>query len=300
MPVRPVIASILLLFLAVGAGPSCPAPCSALQQEADLQWALAENLSGRGEHYRAITEYERFIFYFPRDSRVGLARIRVLESYVAGRWWPEALKAAREVLEDQELSQGFRCRAMELLGICYMRMKDPVKARESFRSALELCAEPADRDRIRLLAAELGAGLRDWEAAAQALEAMEAGGLPGQAAQEQASRIKRGELSSKERSPWTAGVLAGLFPGAGHAYLGRWEDAALVFLVNGAFLGATVEAVQKKEPALAAGMALAELLWYSGNIFSAVSNAHKHNRRLSEQWSRELGSEQGLPGESRR
>lgn len=270
--------------------------CCAQEQAADVQWALAEHLSGKGEHYRAITEYERFIFYFPEDARVGSARVRILESYVAGKWWPEGVKAAMEAMEDPKLSGEQRCRVMELLGICHVRMGDPGKGREVLGSALEACTNPAVKDRIRLFMAELEAGLGRWEAAAQALEKVEAAGDPGRAALEHAAKIRQGELSSKERSPWTAAVLAGLFPGAGHAYLGRWEDAALVFMVNGAFLGATLEAVEKKQPALAGGMALAELLWYSGNIFSAVSNTHKHNRQLLQEWGRAVSLETGLSG----
>ncbi len=290
-----------LVALLVGLGVLMPNPfglsvCCAQEQDADIQWALAEYLSGRGEHYRAITEYERFIFYFPQDSRVGSARVRILESYVAGKWWPEGVKAAMEAMEDPELSGELRCRAMELLGICHVRMGDSGKGREVLSSALEVCTNPTVRDRIRLFMAELEAGLGRWGAVAQALEAVEAAGDPGRAAREHAAKIRQGELSSKERSPWTAAVLAALFPGAGHAYLGRWEDAALVFMVNGAFLGATVEAIQKKQPALAGGMALAELLWYTGNIFSSVSNTHKHNRQLLQEWSRGLSLETGLSG----
>lgn len=270
--------------------------CLAQDREADLQWALAEHLSGKGQHYRAITEYERFIFYFPSDVRVGLARVRILESYVAGRWWPEGVKAAGEALQDLQLSGELRCRVLELLGICHMQMGDPAKGREALSSALEVCPTPAMRDRIRLLMVELEAGLGHWGVVGEVLEKVEAGGRPGRAAREQAAKIRQGQISSQQRSPWMAAVLAGLFPGAGHAYLGRWEDAALVFVVNGAFLGATVEAVEKKQPALAAGMALAELLWYSGNIFSAVSNTHKHNSRLAQEVSRGLSLEMGLPG----
>ncbi len=271
--------------------------CYAQQQDSDLQWALAEHLSGKGEHYRAITEYERFMFYFPEDKRARLARLKVLESYVAGKWWPEGLRAAREALEEPGFPQELRCRVLELAGICHMRMGDAPKGLETFRSALEICADPAARDRIRLLMAELQSGLGHWAQAAQSLETFETTGKAGLVARQQAARVTRGEVSSQGRSPWTAGILAGLLPGAGHAYLGRWEDAALVFLVNGVFLGATLEAVEKRQPALAGGMALAELIWYSGNIFSAVSNAHKHNKGLAEQWIKDIGWELDLAGQ---
>ena len=287
----------LLLCWAMGMLLLSISPVASQGHEADLQWALSEQLLARGEPYRAITEYERFLFYFPSDPRAGLARVRILESYVAGKWWPEAARAARETLGDAGLPPELRCRTLELLGVCLMRMGDSAHARETLHSALETCQDPPARDRVRLLLAELGANLGQWGAAARALEAVEGEGPHARVAREESARIHRGELSSRERSPWMAGALAALLPGAGHAYLGRWEDAALVFTVNGAFLGATVEALEKDQPALAGAMALAELLWYSGNIFGAVSSAHKHNRVLAQQWAEGTRSQLDFSGQ---
>lgn len=274
----------LLGFWLLGAlFPAMTGTCYCQTQEADVQWELAEHLLRKGEPYRAITEYERFLFYFPSDPKAGLAQVRIVEAYVAGRWWADGARAAQEALGRPDLSQELRARLLELLGLCLMRMGRPEAALRHFELAMETWDNPVSRGRIRLLMAELNASLGDWDGARQALNSVE----PASGLEARAWRGVQGiprEGASQERSPWMAGALAAILPGAGHAYLGRWEDAALVLSVNAAFLGATVEAIQRREPALAGGMALAELLWYSGNVFSAVSNTHKHNRLLRDRW----------------
>lgn len=271
------------LWLAVALLTPLVAVCHGQSREAELQWELAEHLLAKGEPYRAITEYERFLFYFPSHPKASLARVRVVEAYVAGRWWEDGAKAAREALGRSDLSQEARNRLLELLGLCLMRMGRSDLASEHLQMAYESSQEPVAKSRLGLLLAQLRVSQGDWDAAKGTLESLEA---PAEWRAVARRAIREMEISgpSRERSPWTAAALAAIVPGAGHAYLGRWEDAALTFCVNAAFLGASIEAVSKRQTALAAGMAAAELLWYSGNVFSAVSNAHKHNQVLRQRW----------------
>jgi hypothetical protein len=43
------------------------------------------------------------------------------------------------------------------------------------------------------------------------------------------------------RRPWLAGTLSTILPGAGQAYAGSWQGAAIAFVLNGVLIGATVE-----------------------------------------------------------
>jgi hypothetical protein len=168
-----------------------------------------------------------------------------------------------------------------------MRLGHLEEARASLEEAIQSSQDPELRGRAQYLIGETHARGAAWEDAARALEGLDArSGLRGQASQ--AVGWIREHSPPSEKSPWMAGVLAAILPGAGHAYTDRWRDAGLVFSVNSAFTAATLEAIRKENHALAGGMALAELLWYSGNIFSAVGSAHKYNRALSRQLLEEL------------
>ena len=120
-----------------------------------------------------------------------------------------------------------------------------------------------------------------WGESKDDFDAVEPDSALKRQAAESAQQIEQ-RTPFREKSPWVAGALAAALPGAGHLYLGRKRDAGLAFAVNGAFIGATVEAIDKGNDALAGALAAIELIWYSGNIFSAVSLSHKHNRMQRE------------------
>jgi len=77
----------------------------------------------------------------------------------------------------------------------------------------------------------------------------------------------------KTKSPTVAGLLA-VIPGAGHLYCERYQDALIAFLLNGAMICAACSS-----EFLGGLITFFELGLYSGNIYSAVSSAHKYNRR---------------------
>ncbi len=245
-------------------------------QGAKDQWGLAEQFFQGGEYYRAVTEYKRFLYYFPQAPEAQSARLRIVQSYVAGRWYAEGLKAAKDLLE-RGVSGEPGARVWFLQAVCEMRLGKLADARSSLQEVLRLTQDPEVRGRAQYLLGETHALEEDWEDAARNLESIEPqSALRGRGAQR--AQWIRDRTPLPEKSPWMAGLLAAILPGAGHLYSGRTRDAALVFSVNGAFVAATLEAIQKDNHALAGGLAMAELLWYSGNIFSAVGSAHKYNR----------------------
>ncbi|MCB1139631.1 MAG: hypothetical protein KDK23_12780 [Leptospiraceae bacterium] len=84
------------------------------------------------------------------------------------------------------------------------------------------------------------------------------------------------------KSPWLAGSLAALFPGAGHVYTEHYTDAALSLFWNGVFLGggAYLYNLENRAEANHTGsivFGLAGLLFYAANITGAISSAHRYN-----------------------
>ncbi|MCU0594722.1 MAG: hypothetical protein MUC98_04565, partial [Desulfobacterota bacterium] len=68
-----------------------------------------------------------------------------------------------------------------------------------------------------------------------------------------------------------------------------YKDGVVAFLLNGLFIWATVEAFHQDQEVLGAVLGVIELGFYSGTIYSAVNSAHKHNRKLKQDFL------QGLP-----
>lgn len=84
----------------------------------------------------------------------------------------------------------------------------------------------------------------------------------------------------RKRVPPAAVAVASAFvPGAGHAALGLWGDAAVAFTLNAVSIGATVELARSRPifPSVAAGLVAS--LFYVGAIVSASTLASERNER---------------------
>ncbi len=84
------------------------------------------------------------------------------------------------------------------------------------------------------------------------------------------------------KSPWLAGGLAALLPGAGHIYTEHYTDATLSFFWNGVFLGggAYLYNLENNANVSHAGsiiFGLAGLIFYAANITGAIGSAHRFN-----------------------
>jgi TM2 domain-containing membrane protein YozV len=85
-----------------------------------------------------------------------------------------------------------------------------------------------------------------------------------------------------KKSPATAGTLAAIIPGAGHLYTERPRDALVAFLLNGAFIWGAIELFRHDNYVAGGIVTFFEIGWYTGNIYSAVSSAHKYNKKKRE------------------
>ena len=84
-----------------------------------------------------------------------------------------------------------------------------------------------------------------------------------------------------EQAPQKNPALAGIFsiiPGGGFLYCERYHDAVITFLLNAGLMVAAWEAFDNDNKALAGVITFVETGFYSGNIYGAISSAHKYNR----------------------
>jgi hypothetical protein len=80
-----------------------------------------------------------------------------------------------------------------------------------------------------------------------------------------------------QKNPLIAGSASFLLPGAGQAYVGNFQSAAIAFILNSLFLATTLEFAHKDLPvaAIASGTLLS--VTYIGNILNAIDSAHRYN-----------------------
>ena len=90
------------------------------------------------------------------------------------------------------------------------------------------------------------------------------------------------QAARRTKRPWLAGTLSAVLPGAGQVYAGSWQAAAVSFVLNAAFIGATAELATRKLylPSIASGLAAS--FFYVGNVINAADLAARRNEVLSQ------------------
>jgi hypothetical protein len=83
------------------------------------------------------------------------------------------------------------------------------------------------------------------------------------------------------RRPWLAASLSVVLPGAGQAYAGSWQGAAVAFVLNAALIGACAELAVHKLYVTAGAAGLAASFFYAGNIMNAADLARRRNEMAS-------------------
>jgi outer membrane protein assembly factor BamD (BamD/ComL family) len=250
------------------------------------QFGFAIHLMERGDLDLALLEFERLVYLFPHGQRSQRARLLAgvcqLESGRYGK--------ARDIFEEiLALSTDSRIsgRAFFFLAECYYRQGNLRDAEYYFNFVVE---NYSDSLLIQSALYRLGwTKMREnkWKEAFRMLLAVDGEGTLGDSAKEISALVLKGEeLPLKD--PSTAGMLAGAIPGMGHAYVGRYRDAAAAFIVNALFVWAAVEAFDQDHEVLGGILGFLELGWYAGNIYSAVNAAHKHNRKVQENFRKDF------------
>ncbi|MBV8760800.1 MAG: hypothetical protein JO257_26135 [Deltaproteobacteria bacterium] len=94
--------------------------------------------------------------------------------------------------------------------------------------------------------------------------------------------------AARVKSPALAGVLSAVLPGSGQLYSGSLQAAAVTFVLNSLFIGATVELARDKQYVTAAAAGTAASFFYVGGIINAADLARRRNRIAQQPYADEL------------
>ena len=276
---RPLLVLAAVLALAWLAFP-------ATAQSPDEVLSFARHLVGLGRPEAAAIEFRRFLFLFPDDPRAPVARLDLAEACLEAGRPDEARRVLFELPPHSD--EALAGRAVLLLARVEKESgrtaeAEAILARLAGDEAFSLANRDEARYRLGWLYLERGA----WVEAGQVFSAIDPAGKRGIEAALLA-RDAPGGAALARKSPLRAGIISGLLPGLGQVYLQRFSDAAwsaglsfgpgvLSYLafVGGSFVTGGV----------LAGLAAA---FWAGNVYNAVNQAHQANRRIEDQFRREL------------
>lgn len=253
---------------------------AAAQQSAGEMMSFADSLFAQGDYYRAITEYERVIFFYPKDPLAKTARFQIAESYFKGKKFDEAIDKFSGIARDYR-NEEVGIRALFRTGEVFYKKRDYRNAADTFgRFIAAYPKDPrADAARMKLGWSHLEQG--DWTRAEEEFRGLPADSLLRGKADLLAEEVKHYPDIPK-RSPVLAGIMSGIVPGAGQLYINRPKDALISLLLNGGFIWGTVESFEHENYATGGVLGFFALSWYTGNIYNAINGAYKYNRRSKE------------------
>jgi len=271
---------ILLVHFAVLAQPV------AAEERADRLWDFANHLYEKRDYYRALSEYQRFVFLFPKDYRVDQAKLQIGRCY------------RREGKPDKGFSyliRLFNTRAEEpvgpeaLLEMVAIREEQERYPRAIYwaKQFIERYPDYTELDSVYLRLAWLQIDSGRYEEAIATLERIQP-----ESTHYPRARSLRHALQQRpevgERSPVVAGALSAVLPGSGHLYTGRPGQAASSFLLNALFITGAVLAFEHDSPVLGGILVFFEVGWYVGGIRSAAQAAREENQKEESKYRREL------------
>jgi len=240
-------------------------------------YAFGRHLLELGEYYRAITELKRFSLLFPDDPRQPAAQVLLGLAYEAEADYDSATRYFRR-LQQTESDDDVDRLALFKLGEMHLHQRQYQQATQLFQHFLTRFPEGPLVDRTTYLLGLTYTLAGEVQAGKQIFASLS----PDSPWTERASDVQHTLDMSAPRpskSPRTAGILAGILPGAGHLYLGKPRHAITALLLNGLFLaGATFSFLEGLE-ATGAILLYFETGWYLGNINSAREGAREFNRR---------------------
>ena len=268
------------------------APGRAQEMTPEKMLSFADHLFEQGDYYRAITEYERLIFFHPGHPLARTAKFQIALSYSRGDKFSQAIQRFRALSEEYPDNETGR-KSLYLLGETYYQKKDYTQAIDVLERFLATYPDDARRDaaRIRIGWAYLRQG--NWQQASAEFQKLPVDSSLSAQAEGLATDAKAYPEIPK-KSPALAAGLSAVLPGAGQLYVGRPADAAVSFLLNGFFIWATVEAFQHDNNVTGGILLFFESGWYLGNIYNAASSAHKDNRRAEQDFLDRLSNRYSL------
>ncbi|RTZ96316.1 MAG: hypothetical protein DSY90_11035 [Deltaproteobacteria bacterium] len=241
----------------------------------DRQYAFAQSLYDARRFTRAAAEFERFVFLFPDHLRAFDARLQAARAYYSGGQYQEATAACNSAINeepDRDVAQAYL-----LLSRCQVALNNFDQALITLHNLLSAAPAATIRDEARYLGAWIFIETARWPEARDWLQTISPHGRSRYSIEKLTSALSHTDKISYKNAR-LAGLLA-LVPGAGHLYTHRNQDALVAFFLNTASFWAAYEAFDNDQPVLGGLLSIVGINFYTGNIYSAVSSAHKYNRR---------------------
>ena len=245
---------------------------------------FADFLYEQGDYLRAAGEYQRYLFYQPRESEEMRYKIALCYRFAG--------QTEQSIQNFQMLLQAYP--EGRLTSQAYYQIGATYFLQDQFEQSVEFLREvlPHVTDARQHAEAEQLIGLsylmqKQWSEAGQVFKTLRGSEVAsvGQKAVVYYSYAEKG-ADLPTRSPFLAGVLSTIVPGAGRLYAGRISDALTSLFIVGLTGWQAYDGFQRDGISSAKGWTLGTLsgIFYVGNIYGSVISARVYNRRVADEF----------------
>ena len=241
---------LMLLFLLTASN-----SISGIEHSEKNTIAYADFLYRRGEFYRSITEYQRYLYFYSDGKASEHAQLQIGKSYMSGKSYLEAIDYWNELLADDNSASSRNTKYLSRLLLAVTHFD--INASHPFGARFDHITQGFDI--IDKMNDSLPA-VKVYKDFASSYE-IESETLPF-------------------KSGFAAGAMSAILPGAGSAYAENYIEATYVFFFNSLFLYAAIDSNRNEQKVYTPVFSFFFLAFYGGGIYSAVNGVEKYNDRL--------------------
>ena len=247
----------------------------------DKQFNYAQELFSANDYLTAVNEYKRFIYFFPTDERVELAMFQIGQSYFLGRQFDEAVKSFKK-LTDRYFETEYSIKSYFKISDIYIAIKAFNPALINLNNLIMITKDENVKDEAYYRIGWIYIETASWDDARLYFNKISPGNRNKFRLKKLADELDK-ETLIPQKDPKLAGFLS-IIPGGGYLYCERYQDALIAFLLNGGLILAAYESFDKGHGALGGLITFVGFGFYAGNIYGAVTSAHKFNRKETGQF----------------
>lgn len=229
----------------------------------------------------SITEYKRFIFFYPESNRKDLAYFKMGLAYRSIGNWHHALDAIGTSIKmtyDSKIADERKL----LLAKTMIISKDYNLAKLELINLIDSTQSDQIRQKALYFNGVTSIYTYDWDMANKYFDKFYSVSNNENRSRDLNKLLL--ETNKTYKSPLLAQILSAIMPGAGQFYAENWRNGLNAFLLNGLFIGLTANAIHKKDYDDASLIfLLLTSRYYMGNIYHAGRDAEKYNENLDRQ-----------------
>jgi TM2 domain-containing membrane protein YozV len=243
-----------------------------------------------GEYYRAIGEFQRFLFFQPEHPLASEAQLSIGLAFFCGGRWLQAFEVFRAVARAAPHTP---TRQTAALWMAETRAQggDDAQAIRFYQEVIRQYPGTPVADRASYLIGWSWLRQRQWNLARQAFDSAEPQSFYGDSARRLAAALATAP-ALPQRSPTVARLLSTILPGAGQMYTGHTLDGLIGLGVHAALIAGTAGAVSAGLEAAAAVSAFFTWGFYSAQMSNAAASARDFNTQAEERFIGQLAAQE--------